>query len=88
MYICNDCGERFEEPDAKRLNDSMLEYAACPYCGDGDIEKVIVCPHCDEWVRESLVKYKFCSDCEEDLLERLDANFTTEEQNALVGLLT
>ena len=59
MFICNECGEVFEE--AKVIEErhpygegyATEEWFVCPHCGDSHIEEAKKCSRCDEYVADS-----------------------------------
>ena len=59
MYICNNCGETFEEPKIYEehhpygMGYATEEFAVCPHCGEGDIEEAYMCCRCDEYVAQT-----------------------------------
>lgn len=58
MYICNECGEVFEEPKIYEehhpygMGYAVEKIAVCPHCKDTDIDEAKVCQRCGEYVAE------------------------------------
>lgn len=58
MFICNECGEVFEEPYIHKerhpygMGYATEEFVVCPYCKDTDIDEAKRCERCGEWVAE------------------------------------
>lgn len=66
MYKCNNCDERFEEPERKNIiwehylgisnlfpSRTRMDVYICPNCNDDDIEELQQCEICEEWFREN-----------------------------------
>lgn len=84
MYICNDCGNRFEEPvlymqaytDGKRslgnaTNAVASEYGQrCPACRSEDIDELERCHLCGEYAEELNIN-GCCEACEGALRKKL-----------------
>ena len=57
MYICNECGEVFDEPKIIEehhpygMGYAVEEFAVCPYC-DGGFQEAEQCERCGEYVAE------------------------------------
>ena len=55
MYICENCGEVFEEYNTiverhpYGMGYASEEWASCPYCGDTDIVEAEECENCGEY---------------------------------------
>ena len=58
MFICNECGELFEEPYIHKerhpygMGCAIEEIVVCPYCKDTGIAEAKQCSMCGEWVAE------------------------------------
>lgn len=58
MYICNNCGEAFEdyktieEHHPYGMGTAAEKWAVCPYCNDTDFDKAKQCDRCGELVAE------------------------------------
>lgn len=58
MYICNECGEVFEQfkiaieyhPYGEGY--ATEKWAVCPYCKDNDFQEAKECENCGEYVAE------------------------------------
>ena len=65
MYICDKCGEVFEEPRVIGTDGDSGE--CCPSCGNEYFDDAIKCRVCGEWVPEGTTKgdyhYEVCPDC-------------------------
>ena len=70
MWICNDCGEMFQEP--KKVYENQGEFwgapaweafGACPFCESTDIDEMKRCKRCGEWIESG----DLCDCCEDDL---------------------
>ena len=81
MYICDECGEHFEEPVYKLEDPSppgvmlpvgFYEWFECPYCESDRIHEARRCGviGCDNWTRENTF---ICKKCRKGLCEELDA---------------
>jgi len=56
MYICNDCGEVFDEPKEYTVNLSCgsSRYSGCPSCGKDDFEETNKkCPFTGKYIHPS-----------------------------------
>ena len=77
MYICNECGARFEDlkevVETHGLDTPPYEtWYVCPHCGENDVSQAVECSRCGEWVSEHDVRLddnlqKYCDICYEDL---------------------
>ena len=74
MFICDDCGEVFEEPAAyyesrEFWGASCQEaFGACPNCGSTDYDVAMRCDRCGEWVIDGHWTDIFlCDICFDDL---------------------
>lgn len=71
MFICNECGEVFEdykiyeERHPYGMGYAVEKIAVCPYCNDTDIAEAVKCEHCGEWVAE--VDDGLCDVCVGDM---------------------
>lgn len=94
MYKCLDCGNLFEEGEAKRVSEKMGEafgspayqdYYVCPCCG-GDFEEVEPCKLCGSYEHIASGE-EYCTDCKNDVLKRfqtfVNSEFTEEERELL-----
>lgn len=65
MYRCNNCNEKFEEPETKNIiaeeylgistlmqGRTRMDINICPCCNDDDIEELEQCELCGEWFDE------------------------------------
>ena len=58
MFICNDCGEVFEEPKIYYehhpygMGYAEEKWLACPHCGDTDIKDAVECSRCGDYIAE------------------------------------
>lgn len=58
MYICEECGQTFEEPKIIEehhpygMGYAVETFAVCPNCGEAGIEKMKQCSRCGEYVAE------------------------------------
>lgn len=58
MYICNNCGEVFEdckiikEHHPYGMGTATESWAVCPHCEDTDIQEAKKCERCGEYVAE------------------------------------
>ncbi len=58
MYICNNCGETFEdckiivEHHPYGMSSATEHWAVCPHCDDTDYEEAKQCEKCGEYVAE------------------------------------
>lgn len=93
MYICEDCGERFEEPALyiEAHTDGGNAVASgyvgrCPVCRSEDIDELERCHLCGEYAEELNIN-GCCEACEsalrKKLSELLHANFTRDEIEVL-----
>lgn len=73
MFICDTCGEIFEEPKIVKefhpYGDTYAEenWAVCPHCKDNNFEKAKKCSRCGEYVMK--LKDDLCEDCYSDTNE-------------------
>jgi hypothetical protein len=71
MYICNSCGELFEECEIVEEHHPYGEGSAvevwvvCPHCGDNDFDKAEKCSRCGEYVAETYDG--LCDICYDDM---------------------
>lgn len=71
MFICNECGELFEEPkyvfETHPYGDGYAteEWAVCPYCGENDFNVAEICVECGNYVAD-LTDGK-CDKCYEEV---------------------
>lgn len=93
MYICNDCGNRFEAPATyiEAYTDGGNAVASkygqrCPACRSEDIDELERCHICGEYAQELNIN-GCCEACESalrrKLSELLHANFTRDEIEVL-----
>lgn len=67
MFICNECGETFEEPkyikEHHPYGDGFAteEWAVCPYCEENDFNVAERCSECGEYV--SVSNDGMCDEC-------------------------
>lgn len=64
MYICEKCGEVFEEP--KVIGNDVDRGEVCPGCGNDYFDEAYKCAVCDEWVSSDKIHgYDpyVCEDC-------------------------
>ena len=91
-FRCADCGEVFDLPDISyefhaEVNASE-PWAACPYCGGTDLERVTVCPVCEE----TYIPFDdtLCPVCEETVISDLKCiiyNHCDEKTRAGIAIL-
>lgn len=77
MFICNECGEVFEEPkvfeETHGLDTPPYEkWYLCPHCGDTGISRALECTRCGEWISEHHAMLgdglqPLCETCYEDM---------------------
>lgn len=91
MYICNNCGRTFNEPEIyfeRHGPDSppYEEFGMCPGCECGDFEEAEYCIHCEKWLLDEEIYAGVCKKCAYELGEDYDvlkkylvANRLTEE---------
>ena len=71
MYICNNCGEVFddyktiEEHHPHGMGTATESWAVCPHCGDTDFEEAKQCERCGECVAE--IEDSLCDCCHGDM---------------------
>lgn len=71
MYICNSCGEVFDEPDRIEehhpygMTTATETWDVCPCCGDNDISEAKQCSRCAEYVAE--LHDGMCEICYDDI---------------------
>ena len=96
MYVCNDCGELFEEP-IERTDDLGLpdevrrgyveRYGVCPYCESEDFVEARICDVCGEYGKlYTGAHINYCKSCYEHTLKRftdLLSDFSAEEKEIL-----
>lgn len=72
-YRCDTCGHVFNPEDAGTYKEYHYldgqrfyeEWAACPLCGETDLEDVGECPICHDWSRDGL-----CKSCRQEIWEK------------------
>ena len=73
MYICNICGEVFEEPEViyeRRpygMGYAEEEFWVCPHCKDTDIQEAERCESCGEYFAE--LEDGLCEYCYSDMYD-------------------
>ena len=72
MYICENCGEVFDEPktiyETHGLPCPPYEaWSACPNCESTNISDAKQCSHCGEWVAET--REDLCDVCYGDMYD-------------------
>lgn len=92
MYICEECGQAFEEPK-KTVFRGMKEYGVaiepdeteytCPHCGSEYYEEARVCPMCGEYYAGS---EDVCDECM-DRLEKEAAPFIRARAEEKAGFI-
>ena len=73
MYICNYCGETFE--DCKIIEEhhpygsttAIENWYVCPYCNDTDFEEAQRCERCGEFVAD--LQEGLCDICHSEVYE-------------------
>lgn len=71
MFICNNCGETFEEfaiieeHHPYGMGYAVEEWSVCPYCKDNDIDEAKQCKRCSEYVAE--LHEGLCDVCYDDM---------------------
>ena len=73
MWICNDCGAVFENPDEYYEHDTGYHGMDCPHCGSDDIDEAKRCAECDECVNEEKLVNGLCAAC----IEKHAADYET-----------
>lgn len=87
MFLCNDCGEVFDEPHEATIYHSEVDYqceeyyCVCPSCGENDFDEVVQCEVCDDFIvkneREKYIAFSngdnVCNNC---LHEYCEEKFT------------
>lgn len=78
MFICNDCGNVFEEPeyftwtetlcvlDGRPYREDCAE-PICPDCGTTNFEEAYACENCGEWGWDFELTDGLCDKCRKDL---------------------
>ena len=64
MYICEKCGEVFEEP--KVIGNDVDRGEVCPGCGNEYFDEAYQCSECGEWVSSDKIhgySQYVCEDC-------------------------
>ena len=73
MYICNECGEVFDDYEVLKQQHpygdtyAVEEIAVCPHCGDTGFETAKECSMCGEYVAELFDG--LCEVCHSDMTE-------------------
>ena len=73
MYICNNCGETFDEFETIEEhhpygNGTAAEkWAVCPYCNDTDFDEAKKCERCGEYFAE--LNEGLCDCCHGEMYE-------------------
>ena len=73
MFICNECGELFEEPKIIEehhpygMGYATEEWAVCPHCKETDFQEAKQCSRCGEYVAE--LEDGLCDVCYGDMYE-------------------
>lgn len=91
MFVCKDCGEKFEEP-IERVDDLGIpdevrhgyveRYGVCPYCESEDFEEAETCDICgDETLVTYGVKIKYCRTCYEQTMQQFNDFFDGLSEN-------
>lgn len=76
MYICENCGETFEEPARiQEIHEELAErpseyFEVCPFCESDFIEEAVECSVCGSFIPESQAKFNLCEKCENAALEK------------------
>lgn len=71
MFVCENCGDVFEECETVEEQHPYGEgyaterWAVCPCCGSSNIDEAKKCEHCGEWVAE--LKDDLCEECYGDM---------------------
>ena len=71
MFICNECGELFEEPiyikEHHPYGDGYAteEWAVCPYCKENDLDVAERCIQCGEYFAD--LTSGLCDICYDDM---------------------
>lgn len=74
MFICENCGEVFEECKVVEehhpygMTYATEYWSVCPHCGEMDFVEAKKCSRCGEYVAE--LHEELCECCYEDLNER------------------
>ena len=64
MFICEHCGEIFEEP--KVIGNDVDRGEECPGCGSDEFDEAVQCEVCGEWISEADAcgyGHHICKDC-------------------------
>lgn len=86
MLKCSNCGNVFDEEDAKAFKESYGyfdgygEYyqiqQACPRCSDLEVDEAYRCDICGEWFTENELSnatgVTICPDCAKKIVQKLD----------------
>ena len=81
MYLCNKCGELFDDADMIRDEDLFhfgtpvfTELCVCPACGSDDYAEAAACAVCGDDMPEGKA---LCDACERELIHKTDAFLET-----------
>ena len=82
MYICNECGDVFTQPELRIDVEKHYELSemgnvpceefrswACPHCGSGDFDVADECVICGDYCKKDAV---LCTSCTEELEQKLE----------------
>lgn len=73
MFICEECGEVFEEPNVYKehhpygMGFATEYFAVCPCCNDTSISEAKRCDVCGEWFAK--LHDDLCDECESEVAE-------------------
>lgn len=69
LYICRDCGHKFERPKEVRghgwnpMDGDLPDEYVCPVCGSDYYDSADKCVKCEEVFFEDDLEYGLCPDC-------------------------
>lgn len=78
MWICKDCGERFNNPATRaeyRGEGAYEYYGCCPSCESENYEETAICAECGKEVGESELTEGLCADCEKAVQDKVTSLF-------------
>jgi len=73
MYICNDCGEVFEdckvvyEPHPYGMGSAYEKWYLCPHCDSTDIDEAKECERCGEYFAD--LRKGLCDCCYDEMYD-------------------
>ena len=69
MYLCAECGAKFEEPATNYdlvpygMGNARYEFYVCPNCKSDEIDEIIECVECGEPTNEDTNYSGYCKKC-------------------------